>query len=57
MKVLYDDKLNIYKVRLKDSETLVLINTSDIVEAKKRFLNYMSTLFDNAVCEQLKDSF
>ena len=54
MRVVYDDKQNIYVVELEDFEKTTLINTSDIAEAKEYFIENMTRLFNDAVNERLK---
>lgn len=57
MKVIYDDKQQAYIVELENFESPLFINTDDIVEAKKYFIEHMTFLFDETIREQLKDSF
>ena len=55
MKVIYDNKREEYLVKLEDFENETLINTDDIVEARKYFIENMTRLFNDAVNKQLKD--
>ena len=57
MKVIYDDEQEVYIVKLEDFENTTIINTDDIVEARERFIKGMTTLFNDAICDALKDSF
>ena len=52
MKVIYDDKAKVFIVINEEIETF--INTDDIVEARKIYLERMEWLFNDAVCERLK---
>jgi hypothetical protein len=53
MKVIYDNKEHIFIVINEEIETL--INTDDIVEARKIYLERMEWLFNDAVRERLKN--
>lgn len=57
MKVIYDDEQEVYIVKLEDFENTTIINTDDIVEAREHFIKGMTTLFNDAICDALKDSF
>ncbi len=57
MKVIYDDKRNVYGVLIEHPETEIWINTADIAIAREEFVERMKWLFNEAICEQLKDSF
>lgn len=52
MKIVYDDKQELYFVTLEEPEGVLCINTNDIVECKKYFLEDMESLFNRTVCEQ-----
>jgi len=54
MQVIYDDSKEVYLVKMNDPETTIWINSKDIVEARKIFIDHMTYMFNNAVCEQLK---
>lgn len=56
MKIIYDDKEDRYIVNLENYENIVVLNTNDIVEARKYFIENMTLLFNNAIREQLKES-
>ena len=55
MKVKYDDEKSAYLVELDCCESITFLNTDDIVEARKIFIEHMTRLFNDAICEQLKD--
>ena len=55
MSINYDSELEVYLVTI-GSETLC-INTKDIVEAREIFIKNMTSLFNDAICEQLKQGF
>ena len=55
MKIAYDDNQEIYLVKIE--ETTIWINTNDIVKAREEFIEHITKKFNDAVCEQLKDSF
>ena len=57
MKVKYDDEKSAYLVKLDCCESVTFLNTDDIVEARQIFVEHMTRLFNDAICEQLKDSF
>ena len=57
MKVVYNDKHESYIVLIEPMETETCINTSDIVEARKIFIEHMNILFNRAICENSKDLF
>lgn len=52
MKVIYDNKEHIFIVINEEVETL--INTDDIVEARKLYLERMEWQFNDAVREKLQ---
>ena len=52
MKVIYDNKADIFIVINEEIETF--INTNDIVEARKIYLERIEWLFNDAVRERLK---
>ena len=54
MKVIFDKDKEMYCVEIEHPENLLWINTSDITEAKENFVNCMTRLFNDAVCEALK---
>lgn len=55
MKVIYDEKEDRYIVNLENYENIIVLNTSDIVEAREYFIENMTFLFNEAIREQLKD--
>ena len=55
MKIIYEPYQGMYLVLLEEPETLTWINTSDIVEARDEFIKRMTLLFNDAICEALKD--
>lgn len=57
MKVVFNNIENAYIAEFEYYEMKTLLNTNDIVEARKYFIEHMTTMFNNAVKEQLKDSF
>lgn len=52
MKVIYDDKVKVFIVINEEIETF--INTNNIVEARKIYLERMEWLLNDAVRERLK---
>lgn len=54
MKVIYDSKEHIFIVINEEEEIETFINTDDIVEARKIYLDRMEWLFNDAVRERLK---
>ena len=54
MKIIYDGKECRYIANLEDYENITILNTDDIVEAREYFVEHMTSLFNNALCEQLK---
>lgn len=56
MKVIYDNKQEMYLVTIEPTETETWINTSDIVEVKKEFVDRMAWMFNNAIAEKLKEN-
>ena len=57
MLVAYNDKSDIYRVDLMFPETEIYIKAEDIVQARERFIEHMTWLFDEAVRKRLNDSF
>ena len=55
MKVIYDEKQEIYIVKLEDFENITMINTDDISKAKEYFIKNMTELFNHAIRDALKD--
>jgi hypothetical protein len=55
MRIIYDRHQQIYGVRIEEPETVTIINTTDIVEAREEFIKCMTRLFNDAVCKKLED--
>ena len=55
MKIIYDKHEESYLIELEYPETVTWINTKDIVEARKEFIERMTWLFNTTICEKLKD--
>ena len=53
MKVIYEPHQGMYLVDIE--EPIIWMNTSDIVEAREMFIEYITGLFNDAICEALKD--
>ena len=54
MRIIYDNIQQVYGVQMEPSETITIINTDDIVEARKEFVSRMTWMFNQAICKQLK---
>ena len=54
MKIVYDMDQNIYCVKVEYPETITLIHTEDIVEAREEFIRRMTSMFNYAICKQSK---
>lgn len=55
MKITYNNNGRAFFVKLECPETEIVLCTKDITEAKKEFLNRMENLFNNTICELLKE--
>lgn len=55
MKIIYDNRQDRYIANLEGYENIIVLNTNDIVKAREYFLEHMTSLFNGAVCAQLKD--
>ena len=55
MKIIYDNEQEMYLVTIEPTETETWINTFDIVEARKEFIERMAWMFNNAIAEKLKE--
>lgn len=55
MKVIYEPHQEMYLIQIEEPETATWINTNDIVVAREEFIKMMTRLFNDAVCESLKD--
>lgn len=56
MKVIYDNEAGNYLIVMDPRENVTCVNTDDIVKAREYFIDNMTYLFNDAVCEQLKFS-
>ena len=54
MKIIYETNQNVYGVRIEPSETVTILNTDDIVEAREEFISKMKWLFNEAIRKKLK---
>lgn len=54
MKIIFDDRQNCYFILIEYPETETWINTSDIVKAREEFVERMTWMFNETVCEKLK---
>jgi hexokinase len=54
MKVIYDKQSKAYIVQLEDLEKATFLNTDDIVEARKYFIEHMTSMFNHAINERLE---
>ena len=57
MKIIYDDKQETYYIELEYPENVILVNTTDIAKAREYLIENMTTLFNNAINKQFKNSF
>jgi hypothetical protein len=55
VKIIYDNHQEIYLVKIEELETVTMIHTNDIVEAREEFVKCMTRLFNDAICEKLTD--
>lgn len=55
MKVIYDKHQEMYAVILEHPETATFVHTKDIVEAREVFIDCMTRLFNDAICEKLME--
>lgn len=55
MKIVYDNKEDMYLIKAEYPETEIWIKTNDISKARSEFAERMTRTFDNAVCEKFKD--
>ena len=54
MRIIYDNNQNVYGVQIEPSETVTILNTDDIVEARKEFIAKMTRLFNESICKKLE---
>ena len=57
MKVIYCNTEKVYVMQFSPGESVTIINTEDIVEAREEFLKRMKWMFNNAVCETLNGAY
>ena len=57
MKIIYKSHQGMYFIQIEEPENVTWINTRDIVVAREEFIKMMTRLFNDAICEQLKDQF
>ena len=55
MKIVYNDKDDLYNINLEYPETELYIVGKNIEEVKKRFIDMMISLFDDTIKNSLKD--
>ena len=55
MRVIYDPDGEFYVIKLEVPETTTAIKTRDIIEAREEFIKCMTRLFNDAICEKLKN--
>ena len=56
MRIIYGEREEAYFIELSKEESVTIINTDDIVEARKYFIENMTRLFNDAVNKQLKNT-
>ena len=54
MRIIYEFNQNVYGVQIEPSETVTILNTDDIVEAREEFISKMKWLFNEAIRQKLK---
>ena len=54
MKIIYGEREEAYFIELSAAESVTVVSTSDIVEAREYFIEHMTRLFNDAVNKQLK---
>ena len=54
MKIIYDPQQEVYCINIEYPETVTIYNTTDIVELREMFIQYLTEWFNRAICEQLK---
>lgn len=57
MKIIYDDRKEVYIIKIENTETVTMIHTNDIVEVREEFVRCITQLFNNTVCAALKNKF
>lgn len=56
MKIIYDEKREMYLIQISDEEAETWIDTNDIVEAREKFIEQMIWLFNQTICDSLKNN-
>lgn len=54
MKIVYDNKNEMYYIELEHPENTVCVNTKDITKAREYLIENITTLFNDAVNKQFK---
>jgi hypothetical protein len=56
MKIVYGEREQAYFIQLSEAESVTVVNTSDIVEERKYFIDSMTRLFNDAINKRLKNT-
>jgi hypothetical protein len=56
MKIVYGEREQAYFIQLSEAESVTIVNTDDIIEAREYFIKSMTRLFNDAVNERLKNT-
>ena len=54
MQIIYDNKNQVFNIKIEPPETEYYYNCQDILELRETFLRHMSVAFNEAICKQLK---
>ena len=54
MKIGYDNQQKVYLIKIEHPEDVTWVSANTIAEAKEEFIKGMESLFEAAICEQLK---
>lgn len=54
MKIIYDPQQEVYCINIEYPETVTTYNTTDVVELREMFIQYLTEWFNRAICERLK---
>ena len=54
MKIIFDDKSDLYRIDLEYPETELYVDACNVVELRERFINAMTSLFDHTIRDSLK---
>ncbi len=54
MKIIYDDKSDLYRIDLEYPEIELYVDADNVVELRERFINAMTSLFDHTIQNSLK---